>query len=187
LLGLQRSSTYFGGTITPSTLTQDANSIDRIYSVSVSGNSNMYITGHTRCPFSPYDQDPGNNAYFDPTYNTGLDCFISRFNITNINPDEPVGISDTKSNLQNAFLVYPNQSNDVFKLRFGNETIATTAKFSILDQIGRVVKTSKYKINKGENTIEIRLEGISDAVYYIEVVFADQSLKNKLLKVKNGK
>ena len=66
-------STYFGG-----------DDDDEAHSVVVDGSGNVFVVGNTDSPSGFPLANPGGGAYYDDTYNGGLDAFIAKFSGSNL-------------------------------------------------------------------------------------------------------
>lgn len=161
--------TYFGGALV--NYTQDATSDDVVTNMTVAGHKYLFITGRTRCPNSPYNECPNNTAYCDQTYNTGMDVFISRFTIDNL-PDVPNAISEVKTeDEQNLLNVFPNPTNRLFNVTYiNNGNTNRYATMNISDIMGRLIKTTSFKLNAGQNNFKIDMDGYTAGIYFVQII-----------------
>lgn len=160
-------STFFGGDIQPA---PGLTSMDATCDVSVAGSQYLYLTGVTGCSNSPYKEClnavPG--SYCDESYNYGSDCYISRFDITDLPDPEPLSVSDI-SHQGKKVVVYPNPAYNRITIGFSNDFKAAKASVSIIDATGRILKKTDFQAQTGINQFSLDISGIAAGLYIVEI------------------
>lgn len=172
--------TYFGGN-------HPFSGGDRITSLVANGNS-LYAVGSGRAQLDTsltyvFDDlpvyDPGNNAYFDNSFNGGIaDAFITEFCTDLIN-----GVSDLEISMTyGQMLVYPNPTTDNVTLEWMGSDRSYTV--SIFDMQGKLIQSLQHRSSGKNHRQVIQTEGLSNGLYHISVsgVNSDEIYSSKLLK-----
>jgi PKD repeat protein len=96
-------------------------------------------------------------------------------------PTVVTGISNTNATLSNVS-IYPNPVAEVANINISsinNEEI----KVNIANVLGQITATKTYKINKGDNTIQLDVADLAQGIYYITISSANsQQLSMKFVK-----
>lgn len=125
-----------------------------------------------------YIEYPGTNNWgsiYAATYGRGLfrsDAFYQ------VGTDEKYLSEGNKQN--DKLKIYPNPASDIANIEFeSDQNREVTA--SVYDLTGRMVKTQMYSALKGDNNIELQLDGLKKGTYIVQLVSGSKSFSEKLI------
>lgn len=94
----------------------------------------------------------------------------------------PTGINSSDKNLEVGIKLFPNPASNEVSIKLMSEKTESEIQIVIYDLKGAIVlKTSSFKINKGEKLIDLNLSELENGIYFIE---AKDINNNKLAGVK---
>lgn len=77
--------------------------------------------------------------------------------------------------------VVPNPNNGVFELNIQNNEATTDAKLMIFNVMGQNVYSQNIAVQTGESAQAIRLDNISNGVYFVRLLFNNKVLESKIV------
>ena len=77
--------------------------------------------------------------------------------------------------------VIPNPNNGVFELSIQNNEANTEATLTIFNVMGQNVYTQNISVETGESAQAIRLDNISNGVYFVRLIVNNQVLERKIV------
>ncbi len=168
--------TFFGG--------DNTHSEGDLISDLVINNNDLFFTGITSSCSTTVGGlniplfNPGNNAYYDPTFNQGYnDAFIAKQCIGNM-----VGTNEFINNNPNHVHVYPNPTSNEFNLTIMSN-VNQQIEISIFDYTGRLVKTDTKWIDNGSKIYSMSINELDKGVYIIHVNSPEINHSSKLMKL----
>lgn len=90
--------------------------------------------------------------------------------------------TDTKSELNSLFSIYPNPFTQTFTISFRNAPLPKT-QIQIFNLMGQLVKTVQVNSFKGESNIKIDMSECKPGVYFANVITGSEKFVQKLIKL----
>jgi len=139
--------------------------------------SSKNISGSGITPVDTLNLQPGLHSVMIETIAGSLD-------INTVHFDTIVGVITSVTSQpmkENGLTIYPNPASNVVFLRLNSETIGNTSIY-IIDIQGKTIINKEHNMVKGENQIDIDLNGLSQGLYILKVCDKNKTYQQRIVK-----
>lgn len=98
--------------------------------------------------------------------------------IDDINLNSSTATSIAENDILNSISIYPNPANESFTINLGTELSAKDASVTLIDQLGREIKT---KNTISQNGIGIATTNIANGTYFVKINIQNSSIVKKII------
>lgn len=96
--------------------------------------------------------------------------------------DNPTSLGGHESLSPSVLSVFPNPTSGMLQITYFNQTAQRTASLKIVDVVGKIVSSSNFKINQGNNQFGVDMTGVAAGLYIIELRSGEQKTNAKFIK-----